>query len=130
MYCKCHKINPNCGGSYEDSPDWIKNEKATINHINKKYNKYFQYAVTVKKDLQIIRKIKPFINKYNWEGMNFPSENKGWKKVALIGKKIAVKELSASLRGITSKNNGEFYCLNYLHSFKTIEWKKNTNTFE
>ena len=53
--------------------------------------------------------------------MNFPSENKGWKKVALIGKKIAVKKLSASLRGITSKNNGDFYCLNYLHSFKTIE---------
>ena len=25
LYCKCHKINPNCGGSYIDSPDWIKN---------------------------------------------------------------------------------------------------------
>ena len=21
---KCHKINPNCGGSYIDSPGWIK----------------------------------------------------------------------------------------------------------
>ena len=24
---KCHKINLNCGGSYIDSPDWIKNKK-------------------------------------------------------------------------------------------------------
>ena len=36
LYYKCHKINPNRGGSYIDSPDWIKNKKATINPINKK----------------------------------------------------------------------------------------------
>ena len=36
LYYKCHKINPNCRGSYVDSTDWIKNEKATINPINKK----------------------------------------------------------------------------------------------
>ena len=38
---KCHKINLNCGGSFIDSPDLIKNKKATINHINKKDNKCF-----------------------------------------------------------------------------------------
>ena len=27
---KCHKINLNCGGSYVDSPDCIKNKKGTI----------------------------------------------------------------------------------------------------
>ena len=26
LYYKCHKINPNRGGSYIDSPDWIKNK--------------------------------------------------------------------------------------------------------
>ena len=36
LYYKCHKINPNRGGSYIDSPDWIKNKKATTNPINKK----------------------------------------------------------------------------------------------
>ena len=41
LYCKCHKINPNRGGSYIDSPDWIKNKKGTINSINKKDNKCF-----------------------------------------------------------------------------------------
>ena len=33
---KCHKINPNRGGSYIDSLDWIKNKKAAINLINEK----------------------------------------------------------------------------------------------
>ena len=53
----------------------------TINPINKKDNKCFQYTVTValnyeeiKKYLQGITKIKGFINKYNWEGINIPSE--------------------------------------------------------
>ena len=32
---------------------------------------------------------------------------------------LAVKRLSALLRGNTLKNNGDFYCLNCLHYFKT-----------
>ena len=36
LYYNCHKINPNCGGSYVDSPNWIKNKKATINLSIKK----------------------------------------------------------------------------------------------
>ena len=87
FYYKCHKINPNRGGSYIESPDWIKNKKATINPINKKDNKCFQYIATVvlnheeiKKDLQRMTKIKPFINKYNWGGIHFPSEKDDWKK--------------------------------------------------
>ena len=32
---------------------------------------------------------------------------------------LAGKRLSALLRGITSKNNGDFYCLYCLHSFRT-----------
>ena len=66
-------------------------KKAIINPINKKDNKCFQYAITValnyeeiKKDPQRITKIKPFINKYNWKGINFPSEKrwleKNWEK--------------------------------------------------
>ena len=47
LYYKFHKINPNRGGSYMDSPDWVKNKKATINPINKIDNKCFQCTVTV-----------------------------------------------------------------------------------
>ena len=66
LYYKCHKINPNCGWSFIDSPDWIKN-KTAINPINKKDDKCFQYTVTValnleeiKKDLKRIAKVQPF----------------------------------------------------------------------
>ena len=37
---------------------------------------------------------------------------------------LAVKRLSALLRGITSKYHGDFYCLNWFHSFAT---EKNFN---
>ena len=67
MFYQCHKINPNRGGLYIDSPDWIKNKKATINPINKKDNKCFQYAATVVlnheeigKRAERITKVKPF----------------------------------------------------------------------
>ena len=36
LHYKCYKINLNRGRSYIDSPDWIKNKKATINPIKKK----------------------------------------------------------------------------------------------
>ena len=71
LYYKCYKTNLNRGGSYIDSPDWIKNKRGARNPINKKHNKCFQYAVTVtlsyeeiKKDLKKIAKLKPFINNY------------------------------------------------------------------
>ena len=88
LYYKCHKINLNRGGSYIDSPDWMKSKKVTINPINKKVNKCFRYAVTItlnheeiKKDPQRITKIKLFVSKYNWEGINFPSEKDDLKKI-------------------------------------------------
>ena len=34
MYYKCHKVNFKRGGSYIDSPDWIKKKKVTINPKN------------------------------------------------------------------------------------------------
>ena len=57
LYYKCHNINLNCGGSYKDYPDWIKNKKAAINPINKKDIKCFQYAVTVALNQEEIKKI-------------------------------------------------------------------------
>ena len=77
------EINFNCVESYIDSSYWIKNTKATINPINKKDNKCFQYVITValnhdeiKRDQQRIMKSKPFRNKYKWRGINFPSEKR------------------------------------------------------
>ena len=90
------------GGLYIDSPDQIKNKNATKNPINNKDNKFFQYAVTVslnhkeiKKDPQEITKIKPFIDKYNWEGRNFPSEKHDQKTFEKNNVTIALNVLHA-----------------------------------
>ena len=74
--------NVKSGGSYIDSSDLIKNKKATLNPIDKKDNKCFQYAVTVvlnheeiRKDPQRITNIKPFRNKYNWKKIFLSEKN-------------------------------------------------------
>ena len=66
IYCIINvKINPNFGGSYIDSPDWIKNKKGTINSINKKDNKCFLYAVTVPLNHEEIKKDSQRTTKIN-----------------------------------------------------------------
>ena len=41
---------------------------------------------------------------------------------------LAVKKLPALLRGIKSSHNGDFYCINCLHSFRTKnKFKKHKN---
>ena len=85
LYYKCHKISFKRGGSYIDSRDWIKKKRATINPKNED-DKCFQYAVMValnygqiKLHPERVSKIKPFINKYNWKGINYPSKIDDWK---------------------------------------------------
>ena len=85
MYYKCHKVNFKRGDSFIDSPDWIKKKKAAINTRNTD-DKCFQYAATValnyeeiKRNPEIVSNVKPFINKYNWKGMNYPSKTDDWK---------------------------------------------------
>ena len=94
-----HKISLNRSGSNIDSPEWLKNKKATINPKNND-DKCFQYALTValnyeqiKKDPQRISKIKPFINQYNWKDTDVPSHKKDWEKFELNNKSIALNVL-------------------------------------
>ena len=158
------------GGSYIDSPKWLKNKKTTINPKNND-DKCFQYALTValnyeqtKDHPERISNIKLFIDQYNWKEIDFPSHSKDWKKFELNNKSIAlnilyvphntekirhaykskynlhrknhlillmifkngekchhlaVKSLSTLFRGITSKHEGDFYCLNCFQSYTT-----------
>ena len=87
FYYDFNKTSINRGGSYIDSPKWLKDKKSTINPRNND-NKFFQYAVPlalnlnrINKDPQRVSKIKPFIEKYNWEDIDFPSASKDWKKI-------------------------------------------------
>ena len=166
LYYDFNKISK--GRSYIDSPQWLKNKKSTINPINNDY-KCFQYAVTlalnldkIRKNLQRISKIKPFIDRYNWKDIDFPATSKDWKKFELdneialnnlyiphntrkihVGYKsrhnltcdkqvillmisngenwhyLTVKNLPGLLRGITSTDKEDFYCLNCFCSYRT-----------
>ena len=96
LYYNLNKISLSRGGSYVDSPKWLRNKKATINPKNND-GKCFQYPLTValnyeqiKKDPQIISKIKPFIDQYNWTDIDFPSHSKDWKKFESNNKSIAL----------------------------------------
>ena len=86
LYYDFNKTSIDRGGSYIDSPKWLKDKKSTINPKSND-DECFQYAVTlalnldkIKKDAQRVSKIKPFIEKYNWEDIDFPSTSKDWKK--------------------------------------------------
>ena len=99
LYYNLNKISLSRGGSYINSPKWLKNKKATINPKNND-DKCFRYALTVasnyeqiKKDPQVISKIKPFINQYNWKETDFPSNQKDWKKFESNNKEIALNIL-------------------------------------
>ena len=66
-----------------------KKKKSAINLKNNDY-KCFQYAVTLALNLdkinnhpERISKIKPFIDQYNWNEIDFPSTSKDWKKFEL-----------------------------------------------
>ena len=67
LYYKYHKKYLNFSGSYIDFLDWIKNQKATINPINKKDNKSFQYVVSIALNHEEIGK--------NFEPLNTKSLN-------------------------------------------------------
>ena len=70
LYYKCHKKNPNRGGSYIDSPDWIKNKKCFQNAITVALN-----HEKIEEHPEIITKIKFFISNYNGQGKISPQKN-------------------------------------------------------
>ena len=85
MHYKCHKVNFKRGGSYIDSSEWIKKKKAIINTKNTD-GKCFQYTSTAASNYEEIEShaertsnIKLFINKYNWEGINYALKIDDWK---------------------------------------------------
>ena len=82
-----HKISLNRGSSYIKSPEWLYNKGVTINPRNTKNSMCFQYAITValnhqnfKDHPERISKLRPFINKYNWKDIEYPSHSKDWRK--------------------------------------------------
>ena len=87
-----NKTNIYRGGSYTDSPKWLKDKKSTINPKNNDL-KCFQYAATLALNFdninnhpEKISKMRPFIDQYNWKDIDFPATSKDWKKFELNNK--------------------------------------------
>ena len=169
LFYDFNRVSISKGGSYIESPKWLKDKKFTINQKNND-NKCFRYAATlalsfnkIGKHAQRISRIKPFIENYNWNNINFPTAKKDWNRFELNNKDVAlyilyvpfntkkieiaykskynsvrdnqiillmisngenwhylaVKSLSRLLRGITSNHDGDYYCLNCFHSYRT-----------
>ena len=86
FYYNFNKTSIYRGGSYIDSPKWLKDKKSTINPKNN-VHKCFQYAATLALNFdninnhpEKISKIRLFIDQYNWKDIDFPPTNKDWKK--------------------------------------------------
>ena len=82
LYYDLRKLDLKRGGSYTDSPEWLKNKKATISLKNNDRN-WFQCSLTIalnhkqiKSYPERISKIKPFIDQLNWKELDFPSHSK------------------------------------------------------
>ena len=91
-----HKISLKSGGSYIDSPKWIKNKHETINPKNED-DKCIIYAIIaslnhhkIDNHLEKISKLKPYINDYNWHGLEFPTQPSDWKKFEENNEPIAL----------------------------------------
>ena len=102
LYYDFNKISLNRGGSYIEPAKWINAKRSIINPKNNDY-KCFQYAITValnhdkiNRNPLRISKIKPFIEKYNWKDIDFPSTSKDWKKFEQNDESIALNVLYVS----------------------------------
>ena len=96
------KIKLKRGGSYIPTLNWISVKKATINPKNTKDDFCFAYSIVasihnneIDHNLNRIINLKPFINKYNWNSINFSTEQKDWDRFERNNKDVALNILSA-----------------------------------
>ena len=99
FYYDFNRVSISKGRSYIESPKWLKDKKSTVNQKKNDY-KCFQYATTVAlnfnkidKNPQRISRIKPFIENYNWNDINFPTAKKDWNRFELNNKDVALSIL-------------------------------------
>ena len=99
LYYDLNRVTISKGGFYIESPKWLMDKNCTVNQKNTD-NKCFQYAATlalnfndIDRNPQRISKIKPFINNYNWNDINFPAAKKDWNKFELNNKNVALNIL-------------------------------------
>ena len=117
LYYGLHKISLNRGGgSYIDSPNWLKNKRATINPKIKD-DKCFREATIaslnhekIENHPERISDLEPSFDQYNWKGIEFPSHSKDWKKFEQNNNTIALNILYVPY------NTEQTYISKYIHT--------------
>ena len=75
---------------------WLKSKREAIINGDNDFQNALDDALNsqnTEKDPQRISKLKPYINKYNWERIDFPAGPKNWKKFEWNNKAIALNIL-------------------------------------
>ena len=114
LYYDLNKVSLSRGGSNIDSPEWIKNKKATINLKNND-DKCFQYALAV---TLIMNKLKRILKEYqklglllvNAIGIDFSTGPDSWEVFERNNKSIALNILCVPYN---TKRIGHTYKLEY-----------------
>ena len=101
LYYDLNKVSLSRGRSYINSPEWLKNKKATTNPKNNDGKRFQALTVAlnyeqIKNNPERISKIKSFIDQYNWKEIDFSSHRKDWKKFESNNKSIALNILYVS----------------------------------
>ena len=83
-----------------NSSGWLRAKKEAMINNNNNNNNDFQNALddalnyqNIETHPERISKLKPYINKYNWEGINFPAGSKEWQKFERNNDTIALNVL-------------------------------------
>ena len=77
-------------------PGWLRSKKETVINGDNDFQNALDDALSyqnIGKNPQRISKLKSYINKYNWEGIEFPAGPKDWKKFERNNKKTALNIL-------------------------------------
>ena len=95
-----HKVTLKRGSSYIPSPEWINNKKSTIDLQNTEDNNCFQYSIVaplnhqkIPNHSERISNLKPFIDNYNWNDLEFPAGHKDYSAFEKNNSEIALNIL-------------------------------------
>ena len=80
-----------------NSLGWLRGKKEAIINGDANFEDALDDALnyqTIEKDTQRISKLRPYINKYNWKGIEFPVGPKEWVKFERNNKTIALNVLN------------------------------------
>ena len=107
-------LNKNNKNTFIETPKCIKFKKAILNPKSND-NKSFQYSITLSlyykeigNNFIRIAKIKPYVNNFNWDNINYPRTNQDYKNF-----EINIDNSSLNIYQLENEKLSQFYESNY-----------------